>query len=139
MRVAQKILHGTHQEGAKPATLPNRSPDPPLLQKTSEELLGQILCLIRSMTTLPDERINGQPVSLAKSCQCFARAGGICFTGNHHLRPVGALKATDRWLCGRRTRRTHSFKYIWIRFCVKSEVSGHQASSRRLLQFSRRP
>jgi hypothetical protein len=59
MRVAQEVFHGRHEKAPKPATLPHGQRDTPFFQKPSEEFLSQILRLMRSVTALANERVNG--------------------------------------------------------------------------------
>src|SRR6185295_17529541 len=52
MRVTQEIFHGGHQKASKPATLPHGQRNLSFFQKPSEEFLGQILRLMRTVTAL---------------------------------------------------------------------------------------
>src|SRR5438477_5087620 len=107
MRVAQEVFHRRRQKGPKPTSLPRGLPDTSFLQKSREELLGQILRLMRTMTALAYEGVNGQPVSLTQPGQRLVSRGRFLRPGRQHFGPVSRVKTSNGAGFGRLFRTIH--------------------------------
>src|SRR5439155_22699149 len=103
----QEIFHGSHQKGPKPAAIPHCLREMSYFQKPSEEFLGQILRLMRTVTALANECVNGKPVGLAQSGQRLATLGRILRASGQHLRPVSGVETSNGDRFGRLFRTIH--------------------------------
>ena len=63
-----------------------------VLEHVSEELLGRVLCLLRTLSAVPDIRVNGVPVSLAEARQRLSSLGRAAAAGRDDTTPLRGWK-----------------------------------------------
>ena len=86
------------QERAKFAALRVSHAQMFAFQEPGEELLGQILSVVRIMRLPPDEGVEGIPIGAAQLLQRRLRSGCRTVTGGHDHAPMGGSKlGRGRW------------------------------------------
>src|SRR5436190_22975117 len=99
VRFMQKVLNGRHEERPKPTSVANCASDRILFQERFEKVLGQILGLVWSVTTLANEGIDRKPVGLAKPSKRFLALRGVLLASSKHNAPVSGAEGMIRaWI-----------------------------------------
>src|SRR5262245_61257383 len=87
--IRQKTLQRCQQKRAKFSPQPIRAWVDLVLQKPSEELLGQILAISRTMAHAPNVSINRRPIGFTKLVQPFSSLGRVLGPRIENNRPMG--------------------------------------------------
>ena len=90
--VGQEMVDGDHEERTELAFAPVHLRQVVLVQQPEEELLREVLRVVRLVTPLPHVGIERVPVGAAELFQGFLRAGRRVVPGRKHDAPVGGGK-----------------------------------------------
>ena len=82
------MVHGGEQERSKAALLAIGVRHPIVLEEAREELLRQVLGVLRREAPAAHVSVKGIPVSLAELLQRAPGAGGVAAARSQHDRPV---------------------------------------------------
>src|SRR5439155_16930451 len=83
-----KMVQSREEKGAKFSFLSRDGAEGVLRQQPREELLGEILRVMRRVTALTDVSVERIPIGLAEPCQRVAGTGRVLASSRQRNRPV---------------------------------------------------